>query len=375
MSLAVLALVTDAFGGKGGIAQYNRDFLSLLAEAGSGEITVLPRLAADAAKTPPRIVQKPPRPRPVSYALHAFALALTRKVDVVFCGHLYLVTLAWLVARLKGAKLVVQAHGIDAWSRPSRLRRRACESADMILCVSRYTRARVLDWAAVIPERVLVIANTVDARFRPGDGEAGDGEAAQEALGLRGKRILLTVGRMDSRERYKGQDRVIEALPKLLGDGHDVAYVIVGDGDDRLRLERLARDKGMTERVHFVGDMDQDELVAIYRAADLFVMPSSGEGFGISYLEAMASGTPALGLDRGGARDALADGELGMIAAEADLAEAIAGLLGRPLPNRQALAAAVRARFGRDNFAASIRHLVERLGTPPYIGQGAASWS
>ena len=136
--------------------------------------------------------------------------------------------LAALIAATERAKLIVQMHGIEAWPRPSRLQRAALESADLVLCVSRYTRARVLSWAAIEPERVLVLPNTVGEAFTP-----GDGSSLRATLGLEGKRVLLTVGRMDARERYKGHDRVIEALPQLVAAGHDVIYVVLGDGDDR----------------------------------------------------------------------------------------------------------------------------------------------
>jgi phosphatidylinositol alpha-1,6-mannosyltransferase len=357
----MLALVTDAFGGRGGIAQYNRDFLSVLAGAGPEgvavrSITVLPRHAPDQATLPTGIQQMPPRASRVAYALTALAVAFTRQVDVVFCGHLYMASVAALVARLKGSKLVIQTHGIEAWPRPSRVQRAALEAADLVLCVSRHTRAAVLSWAAIAPERVLVVPNTVQEVFTP-----GESLELRAALGLDGKRVLLTVGRMDSRERYKGYDRVIAAIPELIAEGHDVHYVVIGDGDDRARLEMLAREAEVTERVHFLGAVGPQGIVEAYRMADLFVMPSTGEGFGIAFLEAMASGTSALGLTVAGARDALADGELGIAVTEPELLSTLTWALERPKPNGHALAAAVRARFGRERFAVGAHAVLHRL--------------
>jgi phosphatidylinositol alpha-1,6-mannosyltransferase len=352
-----LALVGDAFGGRGGIAQYNRDFFSALAESSLiSSITILPRRAPDSIVLPPGISQAAAHIGRIAYVQSVLRSTLGRPVDMVFCGHLYMAPLAALVARCHRAKLIIQMHGIEAWSRQSLLQRRAVEAADLILCVSRYTRGRVIEWAAIAPERVLVLPNTVGGVFTP-----GDGSALRLAWGLKDKRVLLTVGRMDARESYKGHDRVIAALPQLLATGHDVEYVVVGDGDDRARLQNLANEPGLTERVRFVGVLAQDVLADVYRMADLFVMPSTGEGFGIAFLEAMACGTPALGLAAGGAVDALADGELGTVASEAEFAQVLARLLATRKPDPLALAAAVQSRLGRAAFATQVSNIMRRI--------------
>jgi phosphatidyl-myo-inositol dimannoside synthase len=356
-SPTMLAFVTDAFGGRGGIAQYNRDFLGALAETGGvSSITVLPRQAPDSLLLPERIEQTSARPGRIGYSVAALRTALLRPVDLVFCGHLFMAPLAALIARLKGAKLIVQSHGIEAWPRPSRAQRAALEAADLVLCVSRHTRSAVLSWAAIAPERVLVVPDTVREAFSP-----GDGSKQRAALTLEGKRVLLTVGRMDPRERYKGHDRVIAAISNLVAKGYDICYLVVGEGDDRARLEALARDAGVSERVRFLGRVGLQGLIEIYRAADLFVMPSTGEGFGVAFLEAMASGTPALGLGVAGDRDALADGELGTETSEADLAATIAQLLDEPRPDSLKLAAAVHERFGRKKFVEAASTALNRL--------------
>jgi phosphatidylinositol alpha-1,6-mannosyltransferase len=361
-ALSMLALATDAYGGRGGIAQYNRDFLSALVEVGAASsILVLPRYAPDPVAPPSGINQATPRPSRFGYSVAALrAAGLWHRVDVVFCGHLHMAPLAALIARLKRAKLIIQAYGIEAWSRPSRLCQAAIDVADIVLCISRYTRSCILRWAAVAPERILVLPTTVDEAFTP-----GDGSALREAWRLQGKRVLLTVARMDARERYKGHDRVIAAIPQLLGRGHDVVYVVVGEGDDQPRLVALANKTGVGDRVRFMGAVERQTVIDAYRAADLFLMPSTGEGFGIAFLEAMASGTPALGLAVAGARDALADGELGMAVAEDDLLAAIERALGDARSDPEALASATRSRFGRKPFSTGARMVINRLLEPP----------
>src|SRR5215469_13601424 len=336
---SVLALVTDAFGGYGGIAQYNRDFLNALAESGAASsITVLPRHAPQRVTARAPINQKPARPGRFIYSVIALMTAFCQRTDVVFCGHLYMAPLAWLIARLEGAKLVVQMHGIEAWARPSYLQRAVTEAADLVLCVSRYTRACVVGWAAIAPESVVVVPNTVADIFTP-----GDSQELRAAWGIEGKRVLLTVGRMASCERYKGHDCVIAAIPDLVRRGHDIVYLIIGEGDDRARLEEMARKIAVAERVRFLGVVGARDLARAHRMADLFVMPSTGEGFGIAFLEALASGTPALGFNVAGSRDALAEGKLGtLISEEQELPGAIARLLAKPRPHPTALSQAVR---------------------------------
>ena len=306
--------------------------------------------------TPARVHQERARLNRVFYIVSALWLALTERADIVFCGHISMAPLCAFIARLTRARLVVQMHGLEAWQRPSKLHRAAVETADLVLCVSRFTRACVLGWAAIAPERVLVLPNTVRAAFAP-----GDGSTFRTEWGLQGKRVLLTVGRMDVRERYKGHDLVINAIPQLVTAGHDVVYLIVGGGDDQKRLEILARQAGIADRVRFLGAVQLPELIEIYRAADLFVMPSTGEGFGIAFLEAMASGTPAIGLGVAGTTDALADGDLGVLVPESNLVVALMRALERDKPQPYQLAAATRARFGREPFSACACGVIERL--------------
>jgi phosphatidylinositol alpha-1,6-mannosyltransferase len=169
---------------------------------------------------------------------------------------------------------------------------------------------------------------------------------------------------MSPTERYKGQDRIIEAIPEICKAGHDVVYVIAGGGDDRSRLERLADRAGVIDRVRFEGMLTRDELIEAYRMADLFVMPSTGEGFGIAFLEAMACGTRALGINAAGARDALVDGELGIIGDENKLAQSISQALSQPRPDPGTLHERVQSCFGRQAFQNRIATILNHFLQP-----------
>jgi phosphatidylinositol alpha-1,6-mannosyltransferase len=354
-SLRVLALVTDAFGGHGGIAQYNRDFLSALAGCeGVADVVVLSRAGeASLGDVPLGVRQLRPVPGRLAYSLASLALARReRPISIVFCGHPYMAPLAILIAKLARARLWLQVHGVDAWAELSHVYRRSIEAADLISSVSRYTRRRLLEWCAIDPARVRILSNTVDVRFRPGPKP----RFLVERHATSGRKVLLTVSRLASVDRYKGQDQVIRALPRVLLEHPETIYIVVGDGDDRERLEALAAELGVTECVRFAGRVPSEELPDYYHLADLFVMPSTGEGFGIAFLEAMASGIPVIGGNRDGSVDPLGDGRFGA-AVDPDDGDALASNICEAL--RDPVARPERAEtFGQKAFAAHVQQLV-----------------
>jgi phosphatidyl-myo-inositol dimannoside synthase len=308
--LRVLALVTDAFGGHGGIAQFNRDVLSSLAACDRiSAVVVLPRASATSPGTlPPSVCQLHPVQGRLAYSLAALWTARThRPIDVIFCGHLFMVPLAAAMAKLLRARLWVQVHGVEAWQALSGLHRSSVETAALVTATSRYTRRRLLEWVGIDPLRIKLLPNTVDPRFQPGP--KPDYLIKRHAVD--GKKVITTVSRLASSEQYKGHDRVIRILPRVLLQHPDSIYIVVGDGDDRPRLEALAAEIGVTERVRFVGSVIPEELPDYFRLADVFVMPSTGEGFGIVFLEALATGIHVIGGNQDGSSDPLADGRLG----------------------------------------------------------------
>jgi len=137
----------------------------------------------------------------------------------------------------------------------------------------------------------------------------------------KGKKILLTVGGLWGR---KGHDLVLQMLYNVIQKYPDIMYVIVGDGNNRENLENLATELGVRDSVDFVGRKSGDELVAYFKACDVYVhtpkvLDLKFEGFGIVYLEASACGRPIVATDAGGIRDAVIDGETGLIADDGDI--------------------------------------------------------
>jgi phosphatidylinositol alpha-1,6-mannosyltransferase len=330
VTVRILALVGDCYGARGGIARYNQDLFESLA-VGGAELLVLPRLG-DAAglALPMGIRQWPPIfNRPLYSLVSLWAAWRHRPIDVVFCGHVFMAPLAWALARLFTARYWLQTHGIDIWTPRSGFKRSAVEAADLVTAVSRVTRRRLLEWTDLAPDQVRVLPNTVRDIFVPGMA-APDYRAR---LGIVGGPVILTVGRLASTERSKGHEAVFSLVPVLRQRFPGLVYLIAGEGDDRPRLERRARALGLdSDVVRFLGYVPDAELSDLYRLADLFVMPSSTEGFGIVYLEAAACGLRVVGGAGDGSADAIQDPRVGTTAdpddPEALLAAITAGLQG-----------------------------------------------
>jgi phosphatidyl-myo-inositol dimannoside synthase len=196
--LKILALVTDAHGGYGGIAQYNRDLFAALEHSERvAAVHVLPR-AGRAGSPSPKIAPHAPRRSRSGYSARALALAAGTRFDLVFCGHLFHTPLAAMICRLTGAKLWLQAHGVEVWARPGRLIRAAVARADLVTAVSRYTRRRLLGWSNVDPTRTRVLANCVRPMFSPGPPD----EALLQCYGLGSAKLILTVSRLETADAY-----------------------------------------------------------------------------------------------------------------------------------------------------------------------------
>ena len=334
-NLRLLVLLTDAFGGQGGIAKFNRDFLNALCTyPGVEEVTALPRaIAGDPGVLPDRLIYETQATRGKgTYIYHLGRLMAQRNnFDGVICAHIHLLPLATLAARRYGAPLTLIVHGIEAW-RPPRISglRQSLQLVNTFVSVSLLTKQRFLEWAPLREEQGHIIPDCVDLRkFSPGPKPA----PLIERYGLPGRRIIMTLGRLSAAERYKGIDEVLEVMPSLVREMPDLVYLILGDGNDRSRLESKARALGMDGHVVFAGYIPEEEKAAHYRLADAFVMPGRGEGFGIVYLEAMACGIPVVASKADASREAVLGGQLGVLADPANPQEiraAIKEALSRP---------------------------------------------
>ncbi len=312
----ILVLLTDAFGGRGGIAQFNRDFLSALSSyPGVKEVVVVPRLKPDPVGTLPLKLTfvDPGLPSKWRFILNTFKTVVRNpRFDLIICGHIHLLPVTVLLKALFfKAPLFLLLYGVDAWS-PSRHRfsNRLISCVDGTIAISEVTQKRFLSWSGLHKKTHFILPPAIDfQKFSFGSPDRG----LRERYGLNGKTVVMSLARLSSEDRYKGIDEILEVLPELVKKIPNLIYLIAGDGDDKPRLEQKVRHLNVEKHVLFTGFISESEKMDTYRLADAFVMPGRGEGFGIVYLEAMACGVPVVGSKTDGGAEALQNGKLGIM--------------------------------------------------------------
>ncbi|HZF08578.1 MAG TPA: glycosyltransferase family 4 protein [Thermoanaerobaculia bacterium] len=262
---------------------------------------------------------------------------------------------AWLPGPLR-APYLVPLYGIEGWQPLRGDRFRALRNATVRLAISTYTAERTREVNPGLGE-IAVLPLCLEERQAAGIVDL-------EILARAGEGYVLIVGRMAASERYKGHDQLLAAI----AGRPDLRLVVVGDGDDRPRLERAAAALGLSpERAFFTGFVSEATRAELYRRAALFAMPSRGEGFGLVYLEAMRAGKPCLAARGGAAAEVVADGETGLLVDPddpAELAAALSRLLDDPEVARR-LGEAGRRRcetvFTPECFRAGLRPYLDQL--------------
>jgi phosphatidylinositol alpha-1,6-mannosyltransferase len=310
--MRVLALVTEAFGGRGGIARFCQDLIEVLSRSKEpSEIFVLPRLVPEKVESLPHgVTQARPASSKCVYAFKALWTFLSRRpINLIFCGHIHLLPLACVLGRFTKIPVWAHLYGIEAWEKLSRLDLWGVTQCDLITAASRFTRRRFLSHANISPEKVRVLPCLVREKFQPGPKPS----YLMDRYQLHGKKILLTLSRISAQDNYKGHERVLNIMPDICKAVPTAVYVIAGDGSGLPPLQKLAREKRLNGKVIFTGHVSEEEIVDHYRLADVFVMPSTGEGFGIVLLEAAACGIPVVAGRTDGSVDALSEGKLGLL--------------------------------------------------------------
>jgi phosphatidylinositol alpha-1,6-mannosyltransferase len=224
-------------------------------------------------------------------------LKRARRTDRIICGHVNQLRVAHLARKINPRiETWLVAHGVEVWRPFSPSEQRMLASTDRILCVSDYTRRQLaFHCPGLTEQRMLVQPNALDPQF-----VASASPHRPPVPGL-----ILAISRLVQADSYKGVDHLISALPTIRQECPEARLRIIGDGNDRARLEQLAEAGGSRPAIEFLGRVSDADLRRQLSECQVFALPSQGEGFGLVYLEALANGKPCIAANAGGAPEVI----------------------------------------------------------------------
>ena len=251
-----------------------------------------------------------------SLAATAVRPALLGRISVVVSEQVQTAAVGVVIGRALGVPHVVFAYGMEL--SPLRMRRMkewAFRSSARVIGISRFARERVEQVYGVPPSRTAIVAPGIEPRRFSSAVPVPRWPA--RSLGP----TLMTLGRLDPTQRYKGYDRLLRLTAALVKEFPGVRCIIAGDGPDRTWLQAIAQSLGISDRANFPGYVQDAALPELFAEADLFVLASGEsdaremrvEGYGIVLAEAAAAGVPTIAYRVGGVGDVVQDGVTGVL--------------------------------------------------------------
>jgi len=233
----------------------------------------------------------------VRYAAMGRVIAQEEKFDVIY-AHDWLSFGAGVEAKKESGKpLIVHVHATEfdrcggPWGvnrEVYEIEKAGMEEADVVIAVSELTKKVIMEQYGIPAGKIRVVYNGIDETTSP----AGSGGLPRlRQLKAAGYKLVLFLGRVTLQ---KGPDYFIRVAKRVLEKDPKVLFILAGAGDMEKGVMELAAHLGVSDRVFFTGHLDGADRHEVYKVADLFVMPSVSEPFGITPLEAMRLGTPAL---------------------------------------------------------------------------------
>lgn len=244
------------------------------------------------------------------------ALRFGTNSHTVILSHINLLAIGYLIKIFAPqTRLILIAHGIEVWSPLPPLKNRMLRSVDVILPVSQYTRQQLMEVLNIPSNKLKVLNNCLDPFLQKAFAPQGRADLAQKYGINNGDLVLMTLTRLKHSEQYKGYDKVISAISAVKKYHPAVKYLIAGkyDAAEKLRVDSLIAHEQVASHVVFTGYVSDADLPALFSLADVYIMPSLGEGFGIVFIEALFYGKPVIAGNKDGSVDALDNGRFGLL--------------------------------------------------------------
>lgn len=284
-----------------------------------------------------------------------------RRSGLVILSHINLLPIGYIIKKISpSVKLVLFAHGIEIWDELPQRKKKMLHVCDAIWAVSRFTRKKIIQRHGINENKVYVLNNALD----PVRKHAAVTTDVRSTLHIPADAdVLFTLTRLAHTEQNKGYDKVMEAMLQLRGS-KAVHYIIGGKytSDEYHAIQTHAARLGLENKVHLPGFIPDEQLKAYFSTANVFILPSRKEGFGIVFIEAMSFGIPVIGGNVDGSMDALKDGELG-VPVSPDSVEEIATAIQKVLQQPEAFRPnidTVNAYFGFDTYKRNFNTLLQQ---------------
>jgi glycosyltransferase involved in cell wall biosynthesis len=335
----------------GGIEKYNRDLLNALEKTGIQTSLVMRNKGGVRAK--------------ISFAFRILWAFGWQRPNLICCAHLNFSPLCLALNLLFKTPFTLTLYGIEISGMTNRLKRKAATRALYLITISEYAKNLILAQLPSAGSRIYLLPSAVDGnifRIRVRN------EQLQAQHGLTSRPVILSLARLSESE-HKGQDRVLKAMSLVLKQVPNAIYLVVGGGTDA-RIEEILREQPeLRSNVVFAGAASNDQRVEYYNLADVYVLPSKFEGFGIVFIESLSCGIPVVASDGYGCRAGLLNGELGLLVPPDDItaiAQSIVSILKKTaspvLFDREELRHKTLAVYGIDKWNERVNDLVKRLG-------------
>ncbi|HZX58689.1 MAG TPA: glycosyltransferase family 4 protein, partial [Mucilaginibacter sp.] len=258
--------------------------------------------------------------------------------DIVILTHINLALFGLVIKVLNPkCKVWLIAHGIEVWRPLTFIKKMFLKRyCDKIICVSSFTKKQMIRWHNSDPDKCVVLNNALDPFMNlPVDFSKPEYLLNRYSLTPSDK-VIFTLTRLASSEQYKGYEQVIKAVSHLKLKFPEIKYMLSGqyDSAEEKRIRELIKLCEVEEQVILTGFLTEKELADYFLLADLFVLPSKKEGFGIVFIEALACGLPVICGNADGSIDAIRNGELGTainVDDQDELEKAIIKYLEKPL--------------------------------------------
>ena len=277
------------------------------------------------------------------------------KSKIVVLSHVNLLKVGFLIKLFSPkTKLVLIAHGIEVWKPFSFWKRMMLKKCDRIFAVSDFTRDTMISLNDLTEQQFEVLNNCIDP-FLPKPLEEEKSAILLDKYELKKDDIvLMTLSRLAAKESYKGYDKVLLAVKDLKDQYPNIRYLIVGkyDIEEKRRIDSVIEKMELQRFVIFAGFIPDAELAVYFNLADIYIMPSKKEGFGIVFIEALYYGKPVIAGNKDGSVSALQNGKF--------------GLLVNPDNQREITAALKTMLIDKESFLPDHKQLMEKFSYPVY---------